>query len=383
MTKDQYILLYEKYKKGTCTPDEQRNLMAYNDEFNLLDVPWDDNIGVDQEEMRKKIFSRLERHVLSKAKIRTLSITKWAAASIVFFIISFSLYHILNRPKPSHLVQNSEKHFKDNILPGTNKAILRLGSGKVVVLNDAKNGVLAYESNVKIKKTANGQVTYSPTTSTGNAINLNNNTITTPRGGQYQLILPDGTKVWLNSASSLSFPDVFAGTERDVKLTGEAYFEVAKNKKMPFKISVNNIKVEVVGTHFDIMAYNDEDNIKTTLMEGSVKISASNVNALLKPGQQAIFDKLKNNINVGYVNTADAIAWKNGYFVFDRENIQEVMRKIARWYNVDIDYSKDIPDDHFEGSITHFVNVSKVLDMLELTGEVHFIIKERRITVTK
>ena len=384
MTNDQYILLYEKYKQGLCTPEEQKLLMDYADEINLSGTPWDESILGDQEKIKAEIYGKLQKQLSPRGKVKVLWITRWAAAAILLLSLSFGVYTLVSHPKKAPvLVKNSRVNIKNDILPGGNKAILRLANGSVIVLNNVKNGIIARQGNVNIQKTGNGQLIYAVNDHNANNSPDNINTVSTPRGGQYELILPDGSKVWLNAASSLSFPTEFTGAERNVKLTGEAYFEVAKNKSKPFKISVNNMKVEVLGTHFNIMAYDDEANIKTTLMEGAVKIADGASQTLLKPGQQAVLNKINNHINVNYVNTGDAIAWKNGHFVFNHEDIQEVMRKVSRWYDVDIEYGSEIPDDHFEGSINRSVNVSKVIDMLELTGQVHFKIQGRRITVTR
>jgi transmembrane sensor len=206
------------------------------------------------------------------------------------------------------------------------------------------------------------------------------NTISTPRGGQYQLMLADGSKVWLNAASSLRFPASFVGKERKVELLGEAYFEVAKNAKMPFKVKVNGMEVEVLGTHFNINSYENESTIRTTLLEGSVKINKNNSSSLLKPGQQAQMNKAGEIKIINDADVEEAIAWKEGKFQFDRADIHDIMRQLTRWYDVDVEY-KGTVSSHFGGTISRDVNLSQVLNMLHLTGEVKFQVEDRKVVV--
>ena len=380
MTEDEYILLYEKYKQGQCSPQEVEMLMARDNDFELRDIAWDETIHGNQEALHQQIHHQLEQSMQPRGKLHFMIITRWAAAAILLFGLSVGAYKLLHPEKLPQIAVT--KLYKNDVLPGSNKAILRLSSGAIIVLNNAKNGVIAKEGNVSVKKTANGQLAYN-VSGTDNSAADNINTVSVPKGGQYQLLLPDGSKVWLNAASSISFPVAFTGKERNVKLTGEAYFEVAHNKDMPFIVSVNQMKVQVLGTHFNIMAYDDEGSFRTTLLEGAVRLSNGTSQTLLKPGQQGVLNRGMGQLAVANVNTADAVAWKNGYFIFDHEDIKQVMRKISRWYDVDIDYDKEIPDDLFAGSVNRFVNVSKVLGMLEMTGQVHFKINGRRITVTR
>ena len=207
------------------------------------------------------------------------------------------------------------------------------------------------------------------------------NILATPNGGQYQLTLPDGTKVWLNSSSSLHFPTDFNTGERIVKLSGEAYFEVAKNEKMPFKVMVKGMEIAVLGTDFNVMAYADENHVATTLLTGAVKVHSSVKDVLLKPGQQALLNNSNEDISVSGGDTEGAVAWKNGYFNFSNENIRSVMRKISRWYNVEVEYQGDVTHKVLWGTISRFENISEVLRMLELTGSIHFGMQGRKITV--
>jgi ferric-dicitrate binding protein FerR (iron transport regulator) len=206
------------------------------------------------------------------------------------------------------------------------------------------------------------------------------NTIQTPRGGQYQVILPDGTKVWLNAASSLTYPTAFTGGDRAVQLRGEAYFEVAGNKEKPFKVMVGNMQVNVLGTHFNVMAYEDENAIQTTLLEGAVQVTNGGVSHLLKPGQEGRLDRSSDAFRLLDVDADEAVAWKNGVFQFGGISIETVMRQIVRWYDVDVEY-QGRTNEHFRGTISRSANASEVFKMLELTGAVHFTIDGKKVIV--
>jgi ferric-dicitrate binding protein FerR (iron transport regulator) len=252
-----------------------------------------------------------------------------------------------------------------------------LADGSTIILDNVQNGTLAQQGNTKVIK-EDGKLAYNLTSTGINEVLYN--TISTPRGGQYQVDLPDGSRVWLNAASSLHFPTAFVGKERRVEITGEAYFEVAKNKAQPFIVSVNGAEVQVLGTHFNVMAYNDENAIKTTLLEGSVKFVNGSTSSLLKPGQQS---QLSENGQVKVVSNVDVdavTAWKNGNFDFQGEDIETVMRQLSRWYNVDVVY-RNKPDELFYAEIPRNTKLSDVLKALELTGKLRFGIEGKKIIV--
>jgi ferric-dicitrate binding protein FerR (iron transport regulator) len=270
----------------------------------------------------------------------------------------------------------AEQYISPSIKPGNNKAILTLANGNKVAVTDAGIGKVADQGNSVIEKTAKGLLTYNakPTTELGIE---SFNTLETPKGGMYDVVLADGTKVWLNAASSLKYPTAFTGKQRRVELHGEGYFEVAKNRAMPFIVTSNNQQVEVLGTHFDISAYDDDNGVyKTTLLEGSVRL---NNQTMLVPGEQAI--NINQKIMVRQVDTEDAIAWKNGKFKFKNENIRDLMRKVARWYNVEVVYDGDMSRKDFSGIVPRFENIATILTTLESTHTIHFKIEGRRITV--
>ena len=311
-----------------------------------------------------------------------------AAAAIFIGFLALSTYFIL-KPKPHTETAKNQYQKNPDIAPGTNKATLTLGNGTTMILDSQAIGTLAKQGNTKISKTDSGRLAYivdnngpSNNKPSEKSIAVSEyNTLTTPRGGQYQLILPDGTKVWLNAASSITYPTAFTGNQRLVKVTGEAYFEVVHNAKMPFVVKAGNESVTDIGTHFNINAYNDEEITKTTLLEGSVLISYNNKKQILIPGEQA---QIKGN-EISVIKNADlkkVMAWKDGLFHFDGDDLPTVMRSISRWYDVDVVYDFK-PTDHFTGVISRNVNASEVFKMLELTGVVHFKIKDKTVTVVQ
>jgi transmembrane sensor len=265
--------------------------------------------------------------------------------------------------------------------------MLTLSNGTKIVLDDARNGKIANQSNISITKTNGNQLVYA--IAPGNSVANNGqqayqlqNTISTPNGGQYALILPDGTKVMLNAASSLTYPAAFRGKERVVQLNGEAYFEVAKNKDMPFIVKSGSQTVEVLGTHFNINAYRDEASIKTTLLEGSVRVSAGANSTLIVPGQQASTrESNAGEISKYTVDVDKETAWKDGLFSFQNEDLKSIMRQVARWYDVKVVYAGNLPNEKFIGEISRTSNLSDVFKILELNN-FHFDVEGKTVTVS-
>ncbi len=314
-----------------------------------------------------------------KSRSGAFSFFKIAAAACVIGTIFFGGYYLFNE-EPQKIISIPEEkkiNYKNDLPPGGDKALLTLADGSVIVLDDAKNGPLAQQGNTKLIK-LDGKINYNSSFAADNEIVYNS--ISTPRGGQYQIILPDGSGVWLNSTSSIRFPTAFAGKNRTVEITGEAYFEVTKNKSMPFIVKVNKTEIQVLGTHFNVMAYSDESLLKTTLLEGSVKFIKDNETRILTPGQQSQLSgdgrvKVLSDIDVNKV-----IAWKNGVFNFEGADISTVLRQISRWYDVEVVYNKKV-DDLFYAEIPRNTRLSDFLKALELTGTVHFEIDGKKIIV--
>jgi len=303
-----------------------------------------------------------------------------AAASLLIFL-SAGLYFYLNRVGSNDFSVRVSKH---DIAAGGNKAVLTLSDGKKIVLTGAKNGRLADQGLATVQKTADGDVLYAASKSGIEHPNAGilYNTIETPRGGQYHLTLADGTQVWLNAASSLKYPTVFKGNQRQVELTGEAYFEVVHNAKQPFEVVSGDEIVRDLGTHFNINAYTDEPSLKTTLLEGSISVTDTKGQVTLEPGQQSVIAAINNSIIVRSADIEEVIAWKNGRFRFNDEKLGDIMRQVARWYDVNVIFEDErLKDKIFAGVTTRFSKVSQLLHILELTGEVKFRIENKKIFV--
>ncbi|MGX5689912.1 FecR family protein [Arcticibacter tournemirensis] len=384
--------LIKRYKSGQASEEELRSL------FTLLSL--DELDCLMEEDMDEEI--RLQRKgngdTGGKRKMLRLQI---AAAASILLVLSLGFYFFFDR-NIEHYGQDKKavQHTGRKILPGGNKATLTLANGREISLDDALEGDLAYDNGIKIRKSREGQIVcevqevkegQQGLPKTANVYN----TISTPRGGQWQVILPDGSKVWLNAASSLTYPTVFDENERRIEMTGEAYFEIAKRYKnsgvntlgnqarVPFIVKAGGQLVEVLGTHFNINAYTEEKVIKTTLLEGAVAVKAAGNRGrvVLRPGEEASFEN--NEINVAEVNTSQAVAWKNGDFIFEDQDLQTTMRQIARWYNVEVVYER-LPDNIMIGGyVSRSNDVSVVLQAIELTGKVKFRIEGRKITVTR
>jgi len=382
--------LFAKYVKGETSAEETTLFFdriaekEYDAEvISLLDAEIEDTAFADEydpawENTLHKIKSQL-------AEIPVVSVTKrsiplWsrmaAIAGVAAVLVAFGIY-LLTGPERkadyTHLTAN-------DIAPGKMGATLTLANGKKISLNGAANGEIAKESGLSISKTADGQVIYQVKAGQSNSNALN--TLTTAIGETYIITLPDQTKVWLNAASSLTYnPALTVNGLRKVKLSGEGYFEVAKDKNHPFIVESGTQSIEVLGTHFNVNAYPDESAYRTTLLEGSVKVQDKGQTRLLQPGNQAA--NSHGNINLSRVDPEFAVAWKSNNFVFDRLDIKEIMQMIARWYNVEIIYKEEIPAGIFWGSVSRFDNISKVLIPLEATGDVHFKIEGRKIYVSR
>lgn len=367
--------LLEKYRSGNCTAAEKAIVETWYLKFEQETA--DQLTAAELEQATDRIWDRLPIHEKSRRKLWP----RIAGAAAVLLMLSAGLYFF--NPVTHQPALLAQKEHTPQILPGGNKATLTLANGQEITLDGADNGQLAEQAGIIITKTKDGQLVYTvsdqdtPTAERQTAMN----TIATPKGGQYQINLPDGTKVWLNAASSLRYPTVFTGTERRVSLTGEAYFEVAKvQPAKPFSVNSPTQTVEVLGTHFNINSYADEQTVKTSLLEGSVKVTAQTGAVFLKPGQQAVL--LGNQLNVNLSNTEEAIAWKNGMFSFKDADLQTVMRTVARWYDVEVSYEGNFPGRQFSGEIHRNINLSEVLDILSFF-KVHFRIDGKKITVTK
>ena len=367
--------LIQKYLSGQCTSDEEAIIESWYVE--LAGKKRQDKVAeLDDLSTKQEMFRTIQS---KKNTFKKKSKSLWphfAIAASILLCLSVGIYFLLRGTAGQRFV-STKIH---DIAPGTSKAILHLANGKTIVLADAENGVLSRSNNTAISKNGVGKVIYRQSSKLIlSKVKLLYDTLTTPRGGVWNIKLADGSIVWLNASTSIRFPESFANKERSVELiNGEAYFEVTHDANRPFKVRVSGQVIEDLGTHFNINAYQDEDNIKTTLLEGRIKLSKGNKSAILKPGEEAI--SINDRIVVGKADLDQSIAWKNGYFQFNYETLESILRKVSRWYDVDLQYvSNSIRTIKFSGSISKYKNVSQILKKLELTGTVNFKIEKNKI----
>jgi hypothetical protein len=323
---------------------------------------------------------------IENKKLRRFSFMKIAAAASVILLLGIGGYFFFfNKTSTPAVIVKSVTN--DVAAPQINKALITLMDGRKVLLDSVMNGTLAVQGNVEIVKKADGQIEYNPGQGVRNAA-LSYNTLYNPRGSKViSLTLADGTQVWLNAESALTFPTAFTGKERKVTITGEAYFEVKHDATKPFVVSKGERSVHVLGTHFNVNAYDDESEMKITLLEGAVKVTNGTASGLLKPGQQA---QIMNHSTspeqaVKIVDEADldeVMAWKNGRFLFNDANIESVMRQLTRWYDVEVVYESK-PTKIFRGGIPRDMSVANVFKILQETGGVNFRIEGKKVVVMK
>lgn len=406
MSESHFKILLDRYLDDAISEEELPLFLEYLRQYKhnpelkdtILNVLKDNSFGgIADENRRDVLFRNIMQQVTDSdsscppvvpveynERRKKTSFAKWLSAAAVTIIALAGAYYFLAQKKESNIVSAVKKTAPDlrgDVGPGSNKAILKLADGSSVVLDDAAAGTIATQGDACIQKLDDGELVYNKT-----AQNISvpvYNSISTPRGGQYSVTLPDGSRVWLNAESSLYFPTAFTGKERSVTLIGEAYFEIAHNTQMPFKVRANNMTVEVLGTHFNMMTYENETLTHTTLLEGSVKVTL-NVKGepvlTLTPGQQALLKKNTDSYSIHNTDVDAVTAWKNGKFRFNGDNIQTIMRQIERWYDVEVSYSGKIPDGHYSGTIGRDNNLLKVLKIFE-AGDLHFKIEGKKLMV--
>ena len=394
MSNDQDLIktLFAKYVAGSASPEEIKQLFGlisdkqYDEEMrNLLrselqETELQDNYDTERwANVFNKVKAETELMEYNEQPNRAFGLRKMAIAASIVVGFGIGGYLWLHSTKPVQTTQLA----KNDVAPGKVSATLTLSNGQQIRLSSVNTGVVAKQAGSSISKTVDGKIVYHA--QNDNNAELNGiNTLTTARGETIQVDLPDGSKVWLNDASSLKYPTTFASaSERKVELTGEAYFEVAKDKTHPFRVVTSQQTVTVLGTHFNINSYTDEPAVKTTLLEGSVKVAATGgATVRIKPGEQAILKQ--NDLKVSQADIESAIAWKNGDFIFKGEGLETAMLRVARWYNVDVVYDASAPKTlELGGWVSRSRNISAVLKMMATTGEVHFKVEGRRVLVTK
>ncbi|KIO78997.1 hypothetical protein TH53_00495 [Pedobacter lusitanus] len=372
--------LANKWLKGTITPEEKEKFNNWFSELAEEPIEITESYAVSEEAHENKMWNIIHQKIAQEKKpvVKRLNRRVWIAAASLFVICSTALYLTLHSGDQS----KDTASFTAVIKPGGDKAFLTLANGKRIILKDIASGVLATEANVQISKTDEGQLAYhyvNDDRKTAGPVLYN--IIETPRGGEYQVLLPDGSKAWLNAASKLKYPVSFAAAKtRTVELSGEGYFEVAKDKEHPFQVKTDNQEVEVLGTKFNINSYKDEAIVKTTLVEGRVKVFSSQNSKILLPGQQA---KLQAGyIKVETVNAVNEIGWKNGKFTFNDEELGNVMRKISRWYDIEVVFQDpQAAKKVFSGKMSRSDDINTLLRKLQKTGEAKFKIEGRKVIV--
>jgi ferric-dicitrate binding protein FerR (iron transport regulator) len=396
--------LFDRYANYNCDPEEKEELLSLlalpeNEEtVRRLIAALIENTGPEKRmpehaaaSVLKNILEKGKKNILEKDKgdiipinrKRTVFLSRLSAAAVVILLVVGTAYWVVNRKAatgPKEIVA-AKSHAP--VSPGGDRALLTMSDGSTVVLDSLPVKTFR-QGDASINSQAGLLVYHAPASgdhpSVASDASVAYNTVTTPKGGQYRVVLSDGTKVWLNAASSLHFPTDFRGHEGEVRLTGEGYFEVAKNTEKPFRVVAGDMRINVLGTHFDVNAYPDEAAIRTSLLEGSVKITEAGVSGLLKPGQQAMLKKGKAGLEITDADMEEVMAWKNGLFQFDGADITTIMRQIGRWYDVEIGFTGKIPVQRFEGKISRSAALSDVLKILELSN-VKFSMEGRKIIV--
>jgi transmembrane sensor len=330
------------------------------------------------------IWSKVESRIKQAPSIPLSSQTKrrrWfyaAAASIILVAAGTSWFWVSKNHSAPHAVSVATTI---DVKPGGNKAVLTLADGRRIDLGASANGVLANQGSSSVAKLSDGQLAYKKET-TNEKPDLAFNSLATPRAGQFTLLLPDGTKVWLNNASVIRYPVAFTGPDRSVELAGEAYFEVAKDAAHPFRVKIQGgATVDVLGTSFNIMAYSDEPTERTTLLDGSIRVTENSQSALLKPAEQSSLDPAGKLRVTSDVNVQEVVAWKNGFFHFDHASLETTMRQLARWYDIDVVYEGQLPSHEFVGRIQRDLPLKDVLKGLE-SDQIHFKLDGRKLIVT-
>lgn len=376
MNKEEVFELIRRYNEGKCTEQEQSLLETWY--VNQFPAPAEELAEFKLEQDLHDIFCTLPKPG-GKMKLWY----KVAAAAAVLLVMGTGYFYM-----ERHAAENKDQiYVRSDIKPGGNKAVITLGNGKTIDLNKAGTGILSHEAGLLITKTAGGQVICKLDPHAAKESSLM--TIATPRGGAYMLELPDGTKVWLNAASSLKYlPARAKAAERRVTLRGEAYFEVAKDKARPFFVETAQQVVKVLGTHFNVSAYDEDLSTRTTLFEGSVWVHESGQGvesvgrqAILMPGQQSLWTP--KGFKIAAADVKEALAWKNGYFIFNEETLGSIMQKVSRWYNIDVVFKDNLEKTSFIGVISRSKNLASVLQLLQETGNVHFKMEGRSVIVMK
>lgn len=387
--------LLNAYSDGRISAEEEQEL------FDLIHVVEDENLirkhiekvisaahgseqspaSINWETLYQKIEKR-KRETVHDSKVRRMLPVKWVAAAVVAVLLGMGYYFLKVQIPDDHnnIVRTESSKAVDIAPPASTNAILTLANGQVVILDEAGNGTIVQQGDVDVVKLANGEIAYK-----GSGKEAGTNTLNNPRGSKViHLTLADGTKVWLNAASTIKYPVAFTGKERKVELNGEAYFEVAHDASKPFVVIKESTEVKVLGTHFNVEAYDDEHTLDVTLLEGSVSVATAENKEhprVIRPGQQAQIKKNGTVALANSVNLNEVMAWKENMFFFNGVTIETIMRQVARWYDVEVVFKNPVKEK-FYAEVSKNTNISTLLEMLEATKAVHFEMEGDRVTVT-
>lgn len=388
METNELIQLLKKYNAGLCTPEEKSRLEQWYLSFEWSKHP--EFPATVMQDFKDTAWNNLQATIDNQSiqtnplGTRHKPVRRWwyySAAASILIVISISLYlYWDNKSQKNPAITGTGENISQlSGLPGTSKASLEMGDGSVITLDSMAVRELTTDDGTIINK-QHGTITYKNNTETTGKVAYN--TLRIPRGGEYELVLPDGSKVWMNAASSLKFPTRFTGKERIVYLTGEAYFEVAKNSRQPFKVMVEKeMEVQVIGTHFNVMAYADETAIKTTLAEGKVNIRTHTSTTSLLPAEQAVLKRASRETEVKKVDVDKEIAWKNGMIEFHDDDLPSIMRQLSRWYDVDVSFESEIPAATYSGSIPRKAILPDVMRILSIAG-IKYKLNNKQLIIT-
>ena len=384
-TNNRLAELFQKYVDKSITEEEYSELFVY-----IRNPETKEQVIAFMDEHNKKVQSDALVHEIDwdgmydnitnpkkSGGRKRIALWKYAAAAAVVLATSVTLLQIGQKK-----VEKSPLAYQNDVLPGKEKAVLTLADGSQIELDNSATKNLATQGGISIERDAKGQLVYLVKGNTQDD-SQKVNTLSTPAGGKFSVVLSDGSKVWLNASSSIKFPAAFAKENRRVEIKGEAYFEIEKDSSRPFYVINGSSEIKVLGTHFNVMAYPDEYRSELTLLEGAVQFSKNGHSELLKPGKQILFTENNKETKQVEANIEEVMAWKNDLFVFNNTNIDEVMKELMRWYDVKVKFEGEKPDISFTGVLPRNTNVSKILKTLELTSDVVFGIENNVITCEK
>ena len=382
MNKHNLIELVEKITTGVATDEEINRFDQWYRSFQEDGTLWPESELGDKKQIESLLLRSIDQRINAgpvNKHTTVFQLRRIAVAAIALILVGGGIYWYFMGKNytgmPAELVINND------VPPGNEKAVLTLGDGTTIILDEARKGLIASEGDMVVQKTDEGQITYLMNEEVDRIdAPVVYNTIRTPRGGQYKVVLPDQTEVWLNAMSSIRFPTRFTGAERSVEITGELYFDVTHDASRPFWVQVGDQTIQVLGTEFDVKAYADEEDIRTTLVAGSVRVVTASSQVRIEPGQQAILDQYA-RLSVTSVDIDQVTAWKNGIFQFWNTDLKESMRQLSRWYDVNVTYLNEQEGTSFTGFISRDVTISNVLQMLEEAGNIKFGLEGREVMV--